>query len=718
MLTRAGNSPKVSLLVSATLFFALAVPLRALADTVSFTSAGDYRVGDHPQCVALGDFNRDGVRDLAISNAATNDVSVLLGNGNGTFQAPRAFPTGGGPTAVVVGDFNGDGIQDLATTDSQANTISLLMGIGDGTFTAPVSIPAGGSNPNFAVVADFNGDGFPDLGVATWGGSASTTVSVLLGNGNGTFQSARTFAVQRGPLWITAGDFNGDGRQDLAVANFNNDSVSVLLGNGDGNFQPARNFPAPGAAVVKAGDFNRDGRQDLAVADYFSNRVWILLGNGDGTFQPGQSFDVGVGPVDIATGDFNGDGAQDLAVPNWDRNSGRLVSVLLGNGDGTFQPAQNLVAGAGVVAVAVEDFNADGRQDVAVANYNWGTLSVFLNSTVSTQYTLTVTKGGTGGGTVTSSPAGIDCGPTCSAPYTGGTAVTLTAAPASDSGFTGWSGAGCSGTGACTVTMSAATTVTATFDRQRFLLTVAKSGTGTGTVTSSPAGIDCGATCSASYDSGTVVTLTASPAGGATFTGWSGGGCSGTGACNVAVTAATTVTATFGRQTFTLSVGKAGTGTGTVSSTPPGIDCGPTCSASYDSGTLVTLSASAGTGSTFKGWSGGGCSGTGNCTVPMSAATTATATFDLQIFTLTVTKESVLGVANGTVTSSPAGIDCGGSCSAPYNYGTTITLTARPDSLSAFDGWSGGGCSGTGTCTVSLPANTTVTARFKVLGVI
>src|SRR5207244_3575948 len=151
-------------------------------------------------------------------------------------------------------------------------------------------------------------------------------------------------------------------------------------------------------------------------------------------------------------------------------------------------------------------------------------------------FTLTVSKAGAGNGTVTSAPTGINCGPNCSNTYASGTVVTLTAAPKVNSTFTGWSGGGCTGTGACTVTVSA------TFSRPSFALTVSKAGTGSGTVTSSPAGITCGATCSASFASGTAVTLTAASAAGSTFTGWSGGGCSGTGACTVTVSAATTVT--------------------------------------------------------------------------------------------------------------------------------------------------------------------------------
>jgi len=165
-------------------------------------------------------------------------------------------------------------------------------------------------------------------------------------------------------------------------------------------------------------------------------------------------------------------------------------------------------------------------------------------SGVSTGSTLTVSKAGAGSGTVTSSPAGISCGATCSASFTPGTVVTLTAAPGAGSTFTGWSGGGCTGTGTCSVTMNAATAVTATFIQSSFALTVTKSGAGSGTVTSSPAGISCGATCSASFTSGTAVTLTAAPAAGSTFTGWSGS-CTGTGACSVTMSAAQAVTATF-----------------------------------------------------------------------------------------------------------------------------------------------------------------------------
>jgi parallel beta-helix repeat protein len=243
-----------------------------------------------------------------------------------------------------------------------------------------------------------------------------------------------------------------------------------------------------------------------------------------------------------------------------------------------------------------------------------------------TQFTLNVATVGTGTGTVTSSPAGINCGGDCTEIYNDGTVVMLTAAPDVGSTFAGWSGGGCSGTGTCTTTVNAATTVTANFTLNTYTVTVAKNGTGSGTVTSSPAGIDCGADCSEPYNSGTVVTLTAAPDVGSTFAGWSGGGCSGTGACVSTINSATTVTATFTLNTYLLTVSKTGTGTGTVTSSPAGINCGADCTELYNSGTTVTLTASPTAGSTFTGWSGG-CSGTGGCTVTMDAAKTVTANF-------------------------------------------------------------------------------------------
>jgi hypothetical protein len=244
---------------------------------------------------------------------------------------------------------------------------------------------------------------------------------------------------------------------------------------------------------------------------------------------------------------------------------------------------------------------------------------------------LNVLKTGTGTGTVTSSPSGIDCGSDCVESYYSGTSVALTATPASGSLFAGWSG-GCSGTGTCTITMDAAKSVTAAFSLNTRALTVSKSGNGSGTVTSSPAGINCGATCAADYDAGSVVTLTAAPSTGSSFTGWSGA-CSGTETCTVTIDAAKSVTASFALNSFSLSISKNGNGSGTVTSSPTGINCGSTCSADYDFNTAVTLSPAPSLGSAFSGW-GGACSGTGACVVTMDAAKSVSASFTLITYTV------------------------------------------------------------------------------------
>lgn len=328
---------------------------------------------------------------------------------------------------------------------------------------------------------------------------------------------------------------------------------------------------------------------------------------------------------------------------------------------------------------------------------------------------LTVVPAGTGTGTVTSAPAGIDCGSICLASFTSGASVTLTAAPGGASTFAGWSGGGCSGTGTCTVTLSAATSVTATFNSTAsFALTVVPAGNGSGTVTSAPSGIACGATCTYSFGSGTSVTLSAAPSGASTFTGWSGGGCSGTGTCTVTLGADISVTATFDpAPTDSLTVTKAGSGTGTVSSSPAGINsCATTCTAPFTNGTSVALTPNATGGSTFTGW-GGACSGTTvPCNVTVSGAVSVTATFTppVVMVNLTVTKA---GTGAGTVSSSPSGINsCGATCTASFASGSTVTLTATASS-GGFTGW-GGACTGTGSCVVTLSSATSVWATFGV----
>jgi peptidoglycan/xylan/chitin deacetylase (PgdA/CDA1 family) len=338
------------------------------------------------------------------------------------------------------------------------------------------------------------------------------------------------------------------------------------------------------------------------------------------------------------------------------------------------------------------------------------TITVNVNMVAATIYALNVSKAGNGSGTVTSSPTGINCGTTCTANFSYNSSVTLTAYPATGSSFTGWSGAGCSGTGSCHVTMGAARTVTATFTLNKYLLTISPEGNGSGTVTSSPSGVNCGSTCSASFDYNTTVTLTANPATGSTFSGWSGL-CTGTGSCEVTMSAARSVTATFTLKTFLLTVStNGGNGSGAITSSPSGVNCGATCSVSFDYDTTVTLTATPANGSTFTGWSGAGCSGSGTCNVNMTDIRSVTAVFTLKTYHLVISKA---GSGSGLVTSSPAGIDCGGTCESDHDYNTHVILTAAPATGSTFTGWSGEGCSGTGTCEVTMSAARSVTATFE-----
>jgi len=303
----------------------LATAMPALAQCpLSIAAAANYAVGTRPQSVAVGDFNADGRPDLAVANEGSNNLSILLGNANGTFQPPVNYAVGTNSTSVAVGDFNADGQPDLAVTNSGNNNVSILLGNGggSGTFQAAVNY-AVGLIPRSVAVGDFNADGLPDLAVAN---NNTSNVSILLGNGNGTFQAAVNYAAGSTPRSIAVGDFNADGRPDLAVANFGSNTVSILLGNANGTFQAAVNYAAGSFPFsVAVGDFNADGRPDLAVANSNSNNVSILLGNANGTFQAAVNYAAGRA-VSVAVGDFNADGRPDLAVANFDSNN---VSVLL-----------------------------------------------------------------------------------------------------------------------------------------------------------------------------------------------------------------------------------------------------------------------------------------------------------------------------------------------------------------------------------------------------
>jgi hypothetical protein len=320
--------------------------------------------------------------------------------------------------------------------------------------------------------------------------------------------------------------------------------------------------------------------------------------------------------------------------------------------------------------------------------------------------TLTVVKDGTGSGTVTSNPAGINCGATCEAEFEIGSTVVLTATPATGSQAVIWGGACAGATGnTCSVEMDSAKTVTATFNVPPGQVQLVVEKSGLGTVISNPSGISCGETCTNSFNEGATVTLTANPASDETVI-W-GGACEGTtgNSCSVTMSEARTVSVAF---TFEVTVTRDGTGSGTVTSDPAGIDCGDSCTANLPSGEEVILSASADSDSRFDGWSGD-CTGA-ECIFTVDGNKTITATF-IEVVTLTVSKE---GSGSGRVVSSPAGIDCGETCAAGFDLGSNVTLTASAILPNYLASW-GGACAGTsGTqCTVTMSEAKNVSVTFE-----
>ena len=346
----------------------------------TFQGITAHATGNDPISLLVEDLNRDGTPDLAVANYGAKTLSVLLGNSDGTFQRHVDYTTGSNPISLVGGDFNGDGKPDLAVANNGNNTISVLLGTGDGTLQAHVDY-ATGRAPNSVAAGDFDRDGKLDLAVTN---RNDNTVSVLLGKGDGTFERRADYMTGSSPISVSVGDFNGDGRPDLAVTNRNDNTVSVLLGNGDGTFQAhVANATGLNPWSVAVGDLNGDGKQDLAVTTYYRNyydTVSVLLGNGDGTFGSHEDYPVtdapaiGSTPGSVAMGDFDGDGKTDLAVAN---DYPRSVSVLFGNGDGTFQSSMEYARGK-VYSTTVADLNRDGAPDLTVIT-GGANLAVLMN---------------------------------------------------------------------------------------------------------------------------------------------------------------------------------------------------------------------------------------------------------------------------------------------------------------------------------------------------
>ncbi len=324
----------------------------------------------------VADFNGDGFPDVATANASfsLSTMAIFLGKANGQFQPPVTYTTGYFNSGIVTGDFNNDGILDIAAMN-QGSDVELFLGNGDGTFQTPLDDVIGGT-PIAIVMGDYNRDGILDFVTADY---FANNISVSLGKGDGTFQPPVSYQAGDGPYSLATADFNGDGFLDIAVVNDNVDTVSVLLGRGDGSFR-SQQFYSAGfqAEFVTTGDFNNDGKPDMVVANYGESTVGVFLGNGDGTFQTQVTYPVGSNDSGIAIADLNGDGNLDLAVSYF---RPAQLGVLLGNGDGTFGTVTNYKTGQSQgYELSAADLNGDGTPDLISDDLS-SSISVLLNET-------------------------------------------------------------------------------------------------------------------------------------------------------------------------------------------------------------------------------------------------------------------------------------------------------------------------------------------------
>jgi uncharacterized repeat protein (TIGR01451 family) len=683
---------------------------------IDFAAAKSYPVGTSPRGVAVGDFNGDGKLDVAVANTGSGNVSILLGNGDGTFQPAVNFSTGNSPTTVAMGDFNGDGKLDLALfqpgMNGLAGNVSVLLGNGDGTFQTPktLALDAGASVMG---AADFNLDKHSDLAVLD-----NSHVDIYIGNGDGTFQPPKGTGVfgSGGGEGMVVADFNGDSKPDLALTfsfsippNFISGAL-IWLGNGDGTFSTGLTVMVPTVnpnvnanilSVVTA-DLNHDGKVDLlllssgpgfdcphSLCTKTITEISAFLGNGDGSFQGQQivasaiestSF-IGVSSgskIDRPfVGDFNGDGRLDLAYELTPVSSSQSSSleIQLGKGDGTFSSV--LTSGldkvnpfAGSIAVA-QDLNADKLTDlIAVGAAN--DIDVLLNTSPASGADLDIR-------TSAASPESVGVGRNLT--YTAdvlnqgpqdATGVTFTDTLPNNVSFVSVSvsqGSCVHSNGIVSCTLGS---LASSLD---FAVNIVVTPTVAGTLTNSM----------------NVTSNEADPVL----------------ANNTATQTATVV------PVFQLAVTKTGNGSGTVTTADGGINCGTSCSATYLSGTVVNVGETPDPNSVFTGWSGA-CTGTGACAVTMNGDMTITANFVLGK-KLSV---ALAGSGNGSVTSRDGGINCanaGGNCSSLYVPGASVSLTAAPaETTSVFGGWSGA-CTGTdqNVCSVTMNAAQAVTATFN-----
>ncbi len=364
----------------------LCLALQALAEP-SFRARRDFghNTQRFPENLVVDDFDGDSIADVAVVNTGSSSVTVMIGLGEGGFRFQASnfqYNIPNGASGITSGDFNGDGLVDLAISTRQDGSVAFLSGVGRGEFRRWISIPVG-VDPDCLVAADFNGDHVLDLAVCN--GDFAGVISVLLGNGDGTFQPPQSIPVGFFPSSLIVADFNGDGIPDLAaIVAGPRSGVTVLLGRGDGSFDTVPLLdPLIVHLSLAVADFNGDGVPDLAST--VRNGVEVFLGNGDGTFGDPIVRDLSTQPNSIAAADLDGDGLPDIAVTNTIRTSGSAeqsttVTVLRGNGDGTFGNERSFQTGSNPFGIAIRDLNGDAKPDLVVSNSASSTISSLMNA--------------------------------------------------------------------------------------------------------------------------------------------------------------------------------------------------------------------------------------------------------------------------------------------------------------------------------------------------
>jgi FG-GAP-like repeat/Abnormal spindle-like microcephaly-assoc'd, ASPM-SPD-2-Hydin len=382
---RLNASRTPSFLIVLTLVMLTILP--ASAQTYMFNRA-DYATGARPQTLTVGDFNGDGITDIVVGNThdpSSNNVSVLLGKADGTFEPAANYVAGGEPTDVAVGDFNGDGKLDIVVLFGFENaSVSVLLGNGDGTFKPFVATTAGPAGGSIAV-GDFDGDGKLDVAIAD-NESPSLGVDIVLGDGTGGFQPYKSYPTEPDARMVVVADLNGDHQLDLAVVSAAGQAISVLLGDGSGTFPTHQKLTttATGCLSLAVGDLRHIGRLDIVAGCQPFGGVNVFLSSGGGQFGTATNYNVPAGVEDVVVGDFNGDGKLDVAVTNG--GAVGMVSVLPGLGTGKFTPAVAFGTGLFPSAIGAADFNRDGKLDLvttvspSLSGPPTGAISVLLSN--------------------------------------------------------------------------------------------------------------------------------------------------------------------------------------------------------------------------------------------------------------------------------------------------------------------------------------------------